>query len=344
MTAKKVILVIGATGAQGMPVVSALLAAHEGNPSPYSVRALTRNPTSKQAQALASLGAQLFEGRFDDMSSLAAAYEGCYGVFVNTDTSSVGQKMEIYAAIKMFEQAHRTPEMRHFIWSSLDYSSKLGNYDPIYRATHMDAKGIVNDFLRSQPSSTAGESLTWSIMTTGPYMENLAGVMLGPLPRRENGAVVFVTPVEDGHIPAISLEDIAWWTRYTFDHRSETSGQELKIATEMITVDQVVETFTRVTGIPAIRKRISIEEYLAVHPHFSFPFVKGEQGPSIGETFSAMYRVWRDNLVTRDMEWIRRIHPTGYTLESWMKEKGYVGNLSPDLKRLKSSAELKSLL
>ncbi|KAJ3858058.1 hypothetical protein EV359DRAFT_88369 [Lentinula novae-zelandiae] len=65
MTSKKLILVIGATGAQGIPVVSALLAAHNGNPSPYSVRALTRDSKSKQAHALASLGAELFEGRFD---------------------------------------------------------------------------------------------------------------------------------------------------------------------------------------------------------------------------------------------------------------------------------------
>ncbi|KAJ3895995.1 nmrA-family protein, partial [Lentinula edodes] len=313
MTSKKLILVIGATGAQGIPVVSALLAAHNGNPSPYSVRALTRDSKSKQAHALASLGAELFEGALLlFMDSLATAYEGCYGVFVNTDTSSVGQKTEIYAAIKMFEQAHRTPEMRHFVWSSLDYSSKLGKFNPEYKATHMDAKGIVNDYLRSQLSSHAGESLSWTILTTGPYMENLAGAMLGPLQKRENGAVVFALPiVEDGHIPAICLEDIAWWTRHTFDHLSETSGQELKIATEMMTVNQIVQTFTRVTGIPAIRKQISMEEYLKIYPHLALSFVKGEQGPSIGETFMAMYNVWRDNLVTRDMEWIRLSCP-GY--------------------------------
>ncbi|KAJ4496042.1 hypothetical protein C8J55DRAFT_568546 [Lentinula edodes] len=200
------------------------------------------------------------------------------------------------------------------------HGGALGKFNPKYKATQMDAKGIVNDYLRSQPSSHAGESLSWTILTTGPYMENLAGAMLGPLQKRENGAVVFaLLIVEDGHIPAICLEDIAWWTRHTFDHLSETSGQELKIATEMMT-------------------------YLKIYPHLALSFVKGEQGPSIGETFMAMYNVWRDNLVTRDMEWIRRVHTTGYTLESWMKERGYVGNLSPDLKHLKSSMELKSLL
>jgi len=336
MAAKKLILVIGATGAQGTPVVSALLAPRsDGTPSPYSVRALTRDTTSEQAKSLASLGAELFQGRFDDLNSIAAALEGCYGVFANTDTWAVGGQIEIYAAIKMFEQAHRVSQMRHFVWSGLDYSSKLGNYDPKYKAMHLDAKGAVNDFLRSQSSSPSGDSLTWSIVTTGPYIENLTDVLLGPLPERDpNGAVVFAIPVENGHIPAISLDDIGWWTRYTFDHRSETSGQELKIATEMMTVDQLVETFTRVTGIPAIRKRISIDEYLDIYPHTKLPIVKGSKdGATIKDTFSGMYRVWDADLVTRDMEWNRRVHPTGYTLESWIRETGFDGTLAPHLRR-----------
>lgn len=144
MAAKKLILVIGATGAQGKPVVSALLAPQDdGTPSPYSVRALTRDRTSEKAQEVASLGAELFQGWFSlvyayeslsiyslvgnfvDMNDIAAALEGCYGVFVNTDSWSVGEQKEIYTAIKIFEQAHRAPALRHFIWSGLDYGSKV---------------------------------------------------------------------------------------------------------------------------------------------------------------------------------------------------------------------------
>ncbi len=63
MSTKKLILVIGANGAQGMPVVSSLLApCEDGSPYPYAVRALTRDPTSHQAQALAAAGAEIFTG------------------------------------------------------------------------------------------------------------------------------------------------------------------------------------------------------------------------------------------------------------------------------------------
>jgi hypothetical protein len=63
MTSTKVILVIGATGAQGHAVIDALLEKDaEGLPSPYSVRALTRDPTSKHAAALAARGVECVQG------------------------------------------------------------------------------------------------------------------------------------------------------------------------------------------------------------------------------------------------------------------------------------------
>lgn len=63
MTIKKLVLVIGATGAQGLAVIDALLAPNgDGSPSPYSVRALTRDPSSKRAQELAAKGVECVKG------------------------------------------------------------------------------------------------------------------------------------------------------------------------------------------------------------------------------------------------------------------------------------------
>ena len=60
---KKLILVIGATGAQGIPVIDALLApSADGSPSHYAIRALTRDPTSRRAKELAAKGVELFKG------------------------------------------------------------------------------------------------------------------------------------------------------------------------------------------------------------------------------------------------------------------------------------------
>lgn len=40
----------------------------------------------------------------------------------------------------------------------------------------MDAKARVADWLRAQPSVASDDALSWSIVTTGPYMELLLGV------------------------------------------------------------------------------------------------------------------------------------------------------------------------
>lgn len=60
---KKLILVIGATGAQGLAVIDKLLEpTAEGLPSPYAVRALTRDPKSHRAQLLLDKGVELTKG------------------------------------------------------------------------------------------------------------------------------------------------------------------------------------------------------------------------------------------------------------------------------------------
>ena len=63
MNATKLILVIGATGAQGIAVIDKLLASSpDGSPSPYSVRALTRDPNGHRARELAGKGVEVVKG------------------------------------------------------------------------------------------------------------------------------------------------------------------------------------------------------------------------------------------------------------------------------------------
>ena len=63
MSGKKLILVIGATGAQGIAVIDGLLQpGADGSPSPYAIRALTRDPTSRRAKELADRGVEVVQG------------------------------------------------------------------------------------------------------------------------------------------------------------------------------------------------------------------------------------------------------------------------------------------
>src|SRR5688572_18715697 len=81
MTAKKIIAVFGATGAQGGGLARAIL---QDAQSEFAVRAITRNAHSEKARALAQLGAEVVEADIDDPGSLRRALEGAYGAFFVT--------------------------------------------------------------------------------------------------------------------------------------------------------------------------------------------------------------------------------------------------------------------
>lgn len=60
----------------------------------------------------------------------------------------------------------------------------------------------------------------------------------------------------------IALADIGFFARYTFDNRGLTSGKDLEVASEVIGWDDLVKTFTKVTGEKAIYLRLSLNEWL----------------------------------------------------------------------------------
>ncbi|KAJ6459620.1 NAD-P-binding protein [Mycena sanguinolenta] len=330
-TQLKLILVIGATGAQGRAVIDALLEpTATGQPSPYTVRALTRDPNSASAQALTKQGVECVKGSFTDYASVARALEGAYGVWVNTDGFTVGEIEEIYAGMRIFEVAKRVTSLRHYVWSNIRYVLKNSNFNPDYAADHMNAKGRVGEWLSVQPSAL-GDELTWSQVTTGPYMDMLNGGLFSPLNVRKDGTVVFASPFADGHVPMIALKDLGWWARYTFDHRAETSGKELNVNSELVHWDYLVETFTKVTGKPAVYKRLTLEEYFSVFEadKLEAPIAnekkRGDGSKTLGENTASFLRVLRDDIVDKDMDWIRSVHPGTYTLERWMRENNYSG-------------------
>jgi uncharacterized protein YbjT (DUF2867 family) len=78
MAEKKVIVVVGATGAQGSGLVHAILNDPDGG---FAVRALTRDVSSDKARALAARGAELVQADVDDVESLKRAFAGAYGAF-----------------------------------------------------------------------------------------------------------------------------------------------------------------------------------------------------------------------------------------------------------------------
>ena len=81
MAEKKLIAVVGATGAQGGGLVRSILGDSSGE---FAVRALTTNPESEKARELARLGAEVVAANIDDAASLEKAFRGAHGNFSRT--------------------------------------------------------------------------------------------------------------------------------------------------------------------------------------------------------------------------------------------------------------------
>ncbi|KAF8310122.1 NAD-P-binding protein [Clavulina sp. PMI_390] len=331
----KTIAVIGGTGAQGYGVVKLLLApGPDGSPSPWKVRVLTRNPNHHRAKDLEAAGAELQQGTFMDREAVSKLFEGAYGAFVNTDTYTVGAAAETTAAFIIWEIAN-WHKVRHFVWSNLEYAVRTGNYNPIYSSQNHVAKGRFGAFLAAQPLPTGDEGTIWTNFTPNCYMEML-NLFLAP-EIQPDGTRIFYSPMrEDSAIWLVSQADMAWWARYIFDNPDKTAGKELKITSGQYTYREIAETFTKVTGIPATYRFVTMDQFFSLWNGKEIPVADevpiSQGGMTWEEHFRAWWALYRDNVLKRDMNWVREVHPNGSTLESWMRDTKYDGSLPKAVK------------
>ena len=117
MADKKIIAVVGATGAQGGGLVRAILADRNGE---FRVRALTRNPDSDKARALAAAGAELVRADLDDQASLERAFAGAHGVFALTNFWEHFSPEKELAQAGNQARAAKAAGVHHVIWSTLE--------------------------------------------------------------------------------------------------------------------------------------------------------------------------------------------------------------------------------
>ncbi|KAJ3786789.1 NmrA family protein [Lentinula aff. detonsa] len=329
----KEILVIGGTGAQGRMVVKVLAQSKR-----YHVRILTRNSRSSSAQHLASLpNVTLMEGRQDNQKDLHRAFQGVYGAWVNTDGFSLNEKDELFYGIRAYEIAQQE-HVQHYIWASLPYTLKYGNWDEKYYAVHANSKGRIRDFVLAQGQ----EGMKSSILTTVPYMEMFLDGMFVPK-EQTDGSFVWRNPATTGRIPLIALEDVGHYSLWLFDNIPESAGLDLKIATDYVTFADIVNTFTRVTHKKGIHKSLSLEEYLPLAEPFPNAPINWYAGPDVArdestrswrESISGFWRYWNEELDGfANMDLLDRIHPNRIkSLEEWMRKVGYDGHMKPIMK------------
>lgn len=317
----RTILVIGATGAMGRPIISRLLADQDNN---WRIRAFTRNPDSSHAQQLLAMGSdenrvELFQGDIHNTHSIQAAMSGCYGVFCNTnfwDKSSVAAERE--SGLRALEAANQAG-VQHFVYSSLDSCVTLSNGR--IPCPHFDSKASVeheinwhrsDEFMRQETDGWYSKHVT--VLVTLPYIENVKQFAVpesGTLSDGREG-VIFRLPMADARWPMVALDDIAFFTAHVFAHPEKWGGQTLPIESESLTFKEIAATLERVTGVPAEYRPMSFEEYAAL-------------GIKNVHDVINLLRFFIEYGVKRDRTALLEIHPDLMTFEQWLKKTGWQG-------------------
>ena len=176
MADKKVIAVVGSTGAQGGSLVEAILSDPNGG---FAARAITRDPTKDKARAIAAKGGELVQADLDDVESLKKAFAGAYGVYAVTNFWEHFSGEKEKAQAKNVADAARAAGISHVIWSTLEDTRNLMNADdkrmPMlqkkYRVPHFDAKAEANAYFKGIPTT---------FLVTSFYWDNLYSIGLAP--------------------------------------------------------------------------------------------------------------------------------------------------------------------
>ena len=151
MSAKKIIAVFGATGAQGGGLAHAIL--NDAN-SEFTVRAITRDASSEKAKELAKLGAEIVTADIDDKESMQKALAGAYGAYFVTFFWAHFSAEKETAEAKNMAAAAKEAGIQHTVWSTLEDVRKFVPLDDDsmptlhgkYKVPHFDGKGEADHF------------------------------------------------------------------------------------------------------------------------------------------------------------------------------------------------------
>ncbi len=307
MADKKVIAVIGATGAQGGGLARAILNDPNGE---FTARVLSRDPNSDKAKAFAKLGAEVVAADVDDPESLKRAFAGAYGAYcVTFYWAHFSPEKEIANARAMAEAA-KFAGLHHTIWSTLEDTRRwvpisdnrmptlMGNY----KVPHFDAKGEADNIFRELQVPT-------TFLLTSFYWDNFIYFGMGPQ-KGPDGRLAITLPIGDKKLPGIAAEDIGRCAYGIFKKGDEFIGKTVGIAGEQLTGAQMAAAFTKVLGKEVVYNSVPPEIFRS----FGFPGAE-----DLGNMFQFKRDFEEYFCGARSLAFSRSLNPSLQTFAQWLQ-------------------------
>ncbi len=306
MPDKKIIAVVGATGAQGGGVVRAILGDSSGA---FAVRALTRDVNSEKARELAKLGAEVVEADLDSGPSLRAAFDGAYGAFCVTFFFEhfVPEKELVQAAA--MAQAANQAGLKHVVWSTFEDTRKfvpltddrMPTLMEKYKVPQFDAKSEAN-----KAFSQFGVPVTY--MLTSFYWDNLIYMGMGP-GKDADGKLELTLPMGDKRLAGIAAEDIGKSAFCIFKAGFDLLGKTVGVAGDHLTGSQMAAALAKELGQAVSYNPLSPEQFRQL----------GIPGADeLGNMFQFMQDFESEFCAARNLDSARTLNPSLQSFGGWL--------------------------
>jgi len=307
-TDKRIIAVVGATGAQGGGLVRAILNDKNG---PFTVRAITRDVNSDKAKALAEAGAEVVAADVDDVKSLKKAFEGAHGAFcVTFFWAHLKPEKELSQARNM-AQAAKDAGVKHVIWSTLEDTresiplsdNRMPTLMGKYKVPHFDAKGEANAVFTELGVPT-------TFLVTSFYWDNFIHFGMGPK-KGPDGKLAITLPMGSKKLAGIAAEDIGKTAYAIFERGQEMIGKTVGIAGGHLTGAQMAKSLTKALGQEVTYNEVSPATYRT----FGFP-----GADDLGNMFQFNSEFEQDCCDSRSISQTKSLNPELKTFDRWLSE------------------------
>lgn len=308
MDKKKIIAVVGATGAQGGGLARAIL---NDASSSFTVRALARDVNSDKAKELAKLGAEVVAADIDDLESLKRAFKGAYGAYcVTFFWAHFSAEKEIAEAGAM-ARAAKDAGLQHVIWSTFEDTRKwvplsdnrMPTLQGKYKVAHFDGKAEANHLFTDLGVQT-------TFLLTSFYWENFIYFGAGPK-KGPDGKLALTFCLGDKKMPGMASEDIGKYAYGIFKRGSEFIGKTVGIAGEHLTGNQMAAALTKALGKEVRYNDVPPDVYRS----FGFP-----GADDMGNMLQFKRDFEQDYCGARNLDFSRSLNPSLQTLETWLSK------------------------
>ncbi len=308
MSEKKIISVVGATGAQGGGLVRAIM--NDTN-SGFTARALTRDVNSDKAKALAALGAEVVAADVDDFESLRRAFEGADAAFCVTFFWAHFSPKKELDEIGNLAKAAKETGVNHVIWSTLEDTRKwiplsddrMPTLMEKYKVPHFDAKGEGNHLFTDLGVPT-------TFLLASFYWENLIYFGMGPK-KGPDGKLAITYPMGDKRLPGIASEDIGKCAFGIIKQSNAYIGKTVGIAGEHLTGAEMAAALTSALGQEVVYNDVPPEVFRS----FDFPGAE-----DLGNMFQFKRDFQKVFCDVRDVVGSRRLNPSLQDFDAWLVE------------------------